>query len=235
VRFLVENPDDGGTLRRLGVVPDDRIVLIKGSGVDIGYYQPLPEPQGPVVIGCAARMLRIKGVEEVVAAFRILRAGGSNARLLLAGAPDTENPAAISEAELRAWAAEPRIEWLGHVTDIRQVWARAHIAVLASRGGEGIPMTLMEAGACARPLIATDVAGCREIVVQEETGLLAPPNDIAALADAMRRMVEDAGLRRRCGAAGRERVANGLDAGTVGRETVAVYRSLLAPEPGKIL
>ena len=228
VRFLVENPDDGTTLRRLGVVPDERIVLIKGSGVDVGHYQPLPEPPGPVVIGCAARMLRIKGVEEVVAAFRILRAGGSDARLLLAGAPDPENPAAIPEAELRAWAAEPGIEWVGHIADVRQVWARAHIAVLASRGGEGIPMTLMEAGACARPLIATDVPGCREIVAPEETGLLAPPGDIAALADAMGRMVEDAGLRSRCGAAARQRVANGLDAGTVGRETVAVYRSLLA-------
>jgi glycosyltransferase involved in cell wall biosynthesis len=233
VRFLVENPDDGATLRRLGIVPDRRIVLIKGSGVDVEHYCPLPEPPGPVVIGCAARMLRIKGVEEVVAAFRILRSSGSDARLLLAGEPDPENPAAISENELRAWAAEPGVEWLGHVTDVRQVWARAHIAVLASRGGEGIPMTLMEAAACARPLVATDVPGCREVVVPEKTGLLAPPNDPEALARVLRRLVDDAGLRRRCAAAARERVVGGLDAGTVGRETVAVYRSLLMSRPHK--
>jgi glycosyltransferase involved in cell wall biosynthesis len=231
VRFLVENPDDGMMLKRLNVVPVHRIVLIKGSGVDVDYYQPLPEPPGPVVIGCAARMLRIKGVEEVVAAFRILRAGGSDARLLLAGARDPENPAAISEAELTAWAAEPGIEWLGHVSDVRKVWARAHIAVLASRGGEGIPMTLMEAAACGRPLVATDVPGCREVVVPEETGLLAPPNDPAALAEVLRRMVEDTEFRRRCGLAARERVTHGLDAGTVGRETVAVYRALLMAKP----
>jgi glycosyltransferase involved in cell wall biosynthesis len=230
VRFLVENPDDGVMLKRLNVVPDHRIVLIKGSGVDVDYYQPLPEPPGPVVIGCAARMLRIKGVEEVVAAFHILRAGGSDARLLLAGAPDPENPVAISEAELSAWAAEPGVEWLGHLLDVRQVWARAHIAVLASRGGEGIPMTLMEAAACARPLVATDVPGCREVVVPGKTGLLAPPNDPTALAEALRRMVEDTEFRRRCGLAARERVTDGLDAGTVGRETVAVYRALLAAE-----
>jgi glycosyltransferase involved in cell wall biosynthesis len=235
VLFLVENPDDGVTLRRLNVVPDDKIVLIKGSGVDVGHYQPLAEPPGPVVIGCAARMLRIKGVEEVVAAFRILRAGGSDARLLLAGAPDPENPAAITEAELRAWGAEPGVEWLGHVTDIRSVWARAHIAVLASRGGEGIPMTLMEAAACARPLVATDVPGCREIVVPDETGLLAPPEDPAALAEMLGRMVANAELRRRCGAAARALVANGLDAITVGRATVALYRSLLSGEPNEIL
>jgi glycosyltransferase involved in cell wall biosynthesis len=150
---------------------------------------------------------------------------------LLAGARDPENPAAISEAELTAWAAEPGIEWLGHVSDVRKVWARAHIAVLASRGGEGIPMTLMEAAACGRPLVATDVPGCREVVVPEETGLLAPPNDPAALAEVLRRMVEDTEFRRRCGLAARERVTHGLDAGTVGRETVAVYRALLMAKP----
>jgi glycosyltransferase involved in cell wall biosynthesis len=227
VRFLVENPDDGMMLKQLGIVPDHRIVLIKGSGVDVEHYQPLPEPPGPVTIGCAARMLRIKGVEEVVAAFRTLRAGGSDARLLLAGEPDPENPAAITKGELTAWAGEPGIEWLGHVADVRQVWARAHIAVLASRGGEGIPMTLMEAAACARPLVATDVPGCREIVVPEKTGLLVPLKDPAALVQALRRMVEDAEFRRSCRLAARDRVTHGLDAGTVGRETVAVYRALL--------
>ena len=234
VRFLVENPDDGLTLKRLNIVPDRRIVLIKGSGVDIDRYQPLPEPAGPVVIGFAARMLRIKGVEEVVAAFRLLRDGGSSARLLLAGAPDAENPAAIPEAELRAWGAEPGIEWAGHIADIRDVWARAHIAVLPSRGGEGIPMTLMEAAACGRPLVATDVPGCREIVVPDQTGLLVAPRDPAALADALARMVADAEFRQRCGRAARARVEHGLDAGTVGRETVAVYRELLMTKSHKI-
>ena len=94
-------------------------------------------------------------------------------------------------------------------------------------------MTLMEAGACGRPLVATDVPGCREIVVPEETGLLAPPHNPSALAALLRRMVEDAELRRRCGDAARARVAHGLDAGTVGRETVAVYRSLLSAQPNE--
>jgi glycosyltransferase involved in cell wall biosynthesis len=151
--------------------------------------------------------------------------------LLLAGAPDTENHAAIPEAELRAWATEPGIEWVGHVADVRDVWKRAHIAVLASRGGEGIPMTLMEAAACGRPMVATDVPGCREIVAQNETGLLVTPGDTEALARALERMVRDADLRHRCGQAARERVAGGLDAGTVGRATVAVYRGLLSTKP----
>ncbi len=236
VRFLVENPDDATTLRNMRVVPEHRIVLIKGSGVDVGHYEILPEPtDDPVVIACATRMLRIKGVADVVAAFRILRSRGSSAQLLLAGASDPENPAAITEAELKAWGDEPGIHWLGHVTDIRQVWGRAHVAVLASLGGEGIPMTLMEAAACGRPLVATDVPGCREIVVANDTGLLVPPGDPERLANALERMVIDGEFRLRCGRAARKRVTDGLDAVTVGRETVAVYRELLMVKPNRTL
>ncbi len=228
VRFLVENPDDGALLRRLDVVPSDNILLIRGSGVDTEHYRPLPEPpEGSVTIACATRMLRIKGVAEVVEAFRLARTRTPGIRLLLAGAPDVENPAAIPLEDLRRWAAEPGIEWVGHVDDIRQVWARAHVAVLASHGGEGIPMTLMEAAACGRPLIATDVPGCREIVRTEETGILVNANDVTALAGAFERMATDDAFRRRCGQAARGWVERGLDARTVGRETVAVYRDLL--------
>jgi glycosyltransferase involved in cell wall biosynthesis len=215
-----------------GIASDAEIVLIRGSGVDIDYYRPLSEPAAPpVVIGCATRMLRIKGVADVVKAFRILRQRGLAATLLLAGAPDPENPAAIPEAEIAAWAAEPGIEWVGRVEDVRQIWARAHIAVLASLGGEGIPMSLMEAAACGRPLVATDVPGCREIVRPDETGLLAPAGNPAALADALARLVENAEMRRRLGRGARARVADGLDSGTVGQRTIAIYRELLAVGP----
>jgi glycosyltransferase involved in cell wall biosynthesis len=227
VRFLVENPDDRTTLERLGIGVDGRTILIRGSGVDLARYDTLPEPPEPVVIGCATRMLRIKGVAQVVEAFAQLRARGSTARLLLAGAPDTENPAAIPEAEIRSWTSLPGVEWVGHVENVRQIWTRAHIAALASQGGEGIPMSLMEAAACGRPLVATDVPGCREIVTNGETGFLVPLGDIAALADSIERLVKDADLRRRMGAAARARVAAGLDAATVGRETLAVYDVLL--------
>ncbi len=227
VRFLVENPEDAATLTRFGIVPQAKLTLIRGSGVDLSRYDILPEPEGPVVIGCATRMLRIKGVEDVVAAFRMLKRRGVDARLLLAGAPDAENPAAISRSELDGWAAEPGVTWLGHVEDVRDVWAKAHVAVLASRGGEGIPMTLMEAAACGRALIATDVPGCREVVISGETGILVPLGDIPALVDAFARMVQDAAFRRACGDRARKRVADGLDAGTVGQKTVAVYRALM--------
>jgi glycosyltransferase involved in cell wall biosynthesis len=228
IRFLVENPDDGALLRRLGIVLPDQVILIRGSGVDLARYDPLPEPPSPpIVIGCATRMLRIKGVAELVAAFRRLRLQGCAAVLLLAGASDPENPASIPPDQLRAWATEPGIEWLGQVEDITTLWRRAHIAALASQGGEGIPMSLMEAAACGRPLVATDVPGCREIVVEGETGLLVPPGDIDALAGALRRLIDDPDLRASCGLNARLRVADGLDAASVGRQTVDVYRALL--------
>ncbi len=227
VRFLVENPDDRLVLEQARIAPAERIVLILGSGVDLDRYQVLPTPAGPVVIACATRMLRIKGPADVVAAFRLLRGRGVFARLILAGASDPENHAAIPAAELERWAAEPGVTWLGHVQDIRSVWAQAHVAVLASLGGEGIPMSLMEAAACGRPLVATDVPGCREVVRDGETGLLVPPGDVARLADALERMARDAGLRTRCGAAARALVASRMDAGTVGRRTMAVYREAL--------
>lgn len=227
IRFLVENPDDAATLARSGL-GGGRTTLIRGSGVDLEVYRVLPEPPGPIVIGCATRMLQIKGVAEVVAAFRLLRAAGTDAQLLLAGAPDTENHASIPEAELRTWSTEPGIEWVGHVADIRDVWKRAHIGVLASRGGEGIPMSLMEAAACGRPLVATDVPGCREIVQDGRSGLSVAAGDVPGLAAALDRLIHDPDLRNRLGQGARERVADGLDAGSVGRETVRVYRSLLA-------
>jgi glycosyltransferase involved in cell wall biosynthesis len=233
VRFLVENPDDRAMLRRLNLVPQGRIVLINGSGVDLSHYKILPEPEGEaVIIGCATRMLGIKGVGDVVAAFRLLKARRSRVRLLLAGAPDPENPDSIPEATLHGWAAEPGVEWLGHVTDVRQVWTRAHIAVLASRGGEGIPMCLMEAAACGRALVATDVPGCREIVLPGETGLLVPVQDPMALAEALERMVDNDAFRQSCREGARRRVEGRMDSVTVGRETVALYRALLDGRAG---
>jgi glycosyltransferase involved in cell wall biosynthesis len=228
VRWLVENPDDGALLVARGVAPAKHIVLIRGSGVDLKRYKPLPEPEGPVVIACATRLLHMKGVGDLVAAFRLLRSRGSAARLLIAGTSDAENPSAILESEIRGWAAEPGIEWLGHVEDVREIWARAHIAALASRGGEGIPMTLLEAAACGRPLIATDVPGCREIAHPGINALLVPVGAIEALADAMERLARDAALRWQFGNASRMLVESDLSAERVGTRTVALYRELLA-------
>ena len=185
---LVQNPDDRDLLLRLGIAAE-RIVLIPGSGVDIDRLQPTPEPAGPITLGFVGRLLDDKGIRVLVAAHRQLRAKGLDLALLIAGTPDPANPASVPQAEVEAWGREPGITWLGHVDDIATVWARAHIAVLPSRR-EGLPKSLLEAAACGRPMIATDVPGCREVAIADETGLLVP-------------------ARRPAGARGRDRDAGG--------------------------
>ena len=161
---LVQNPDDREVLASLGVKPD-RIALIPGSGIDADRYRPIPEPEGQVTVAFVGRMLANKGVRTLIQAQRILRASNVPIDLLLAGTPDPANPTSISQIEVAGWGRESGVTWLGHVADIATVWRRAHIAVLPSRGGEGVPKSLLEAAAFGRPMIATDVPGCREIVM----------------------------------------------------------------------
>jgi glycosyltransferase involved in cell wall biosynthesis len=222
-RVVAQNPEDAAALAGLGVEPE-RIALIRGSGVDTAWFTPLPEPRaGTITIALVGRMLREKGVLDAVAAARRLRACGLPVELLLAGPTDPENAGSLSEAELRALAAEPGVEWLGPVEDVRTVWRRAAIAVLPSTYGEGLPKALLEAAACARPIVASDVPGCREIVRPGETGLLVPPRDIAALAAAIATLAADPGLRRRMGAAGRGLVEREFAEAIVARQTLALY------------
>lgn len=226
---LVQNADDLATLRAAGIGTPERTRLIRGSGVDVARFRPAPEPPGPPVAAMVARLVGLKGVTDLVEAARLLRARGAALRVALVGAPDPDNPTAVSESEIRAWVGEGAVEWWGRRNDIPRVWAEAHIAVQPSRGGEGIPKSLLEAGACARPLIATDVPGCREIVRDGVTGLLVPPRDPPALADALTRLAGDADLRRRLGAAARAMVeSEHTDAG-VAAATLDLYRRALGP------
>ena len=222
---LVQNGDDRAALISFGI-PKNRIALIQGSGVDIKRFVPLPEPKGPLTFGFVGRLLDDKGIRTVIAAHRLLRARGLEIRLLIAGTPDPANPASITEAEAVSWNNEPGIYWLGRVDDIAGLWERAHVAVLPSRR-EGLPLSLMEAAACGRPMIASDVPGCREIVIHEETGLLFPVDDATALAAAMYKLIGAPQLRSRYGAAARKLVVERFAADLIGSQIVKLYRELL--------
>jgi glycosyltransferase involved in cell wall biosynthesis len=236
-RVIVQNPEDRAALAAFGFDPA-RIALIRGSGVDTSHFAalpepplpepPLPEPPGPeIAVALVGRMLRGKGVLDAVAAVRRLCAQGVPVTLLLAGAPDPDSRDSLTEAELAALAHEPGIEWLGHVADVRAVWRRAAIAVLPSSYGEGVPKSLLEAASCARPIVASDMPGCREVVVSGETGLLVPPRDVAALANAIATLAGDATLRARLGAAGRAHAVGAFGEAAVAGQTVALLRSAL--------
>jgi glycosyltransferase involved in cell wall biosynthesis len=227
-RVIVQNREDGAALAGCGV-DRRRIALIRGSGIDVRHFRPLPEPSGDTVrVALVARMLRQKGVLAAAAAIRLLRARGLPVELLLAGPTDPDNPGSLSAETLLSLGAEPGVTWLGPVADIREVWRRAAIAVLPSTYGEGLPKALLEAAACARPIVATDMPGCREVVRPGETGILVPPDDEAELAEAIMTLATDAAQRRRLGRAGRALAEREFAEDIVAAGTLAVYRSLLA-------
>ncbi|HYZ43093.1 MAG TPA: glycosyltransferase family 4 protein [Stellaceae bacterium] len=226
-RVIVQNPEDRDALIGLGIAPK-RIGLIRGSGVDPGYFRPLPDPGWPpITVALVSRMLRAKGVLEAVAATRLLRGRGVPVELLLAGPTDPDNRDSLSTAELSLLAAEPGIEWLGSVADVRTVWRRAAIAVLPSIYGEGVPKALLEAAACARPIVAADVPGCREVVQSGLNGFLVAPRDVEALAAAIAALANDPRRRAAMGRAGRALIERDFSEDVVARETLAVYRAAL--------
>jgi glycosyltransferase involved in cell wall biosynthesis len=225
VMALVQSPEDRDVLTGIGVDPQ-RIALIPGSGVDADRFRPIPEPDGPVTVAFAGRMIADKGVGTLVEAHRMLVDSGIPCELLLAGTPDPADPSSIPQIVVAGWGGEPGITWLGHVDDIAAVWRRAHVAVLPARGGDGVPKSLLEAAAFGRPLIATDVPGCREIVIHEKTGLLVPVDDPGALAAAILRLLRSPPQRVRYGVAARRLVDDRFAADLVGQAVVALYRGL---------
>jgi len=223
---LVQNPDDFGAMAALGVA-HERIFLIPGSGVDTDQMRRLPEPPGPITMAYVGRLLDDKGLRSLIAAHELLNARGEDIRLLIAGDTDPANPASIPQQEIDRWRQRPGVELLGYVADISSVWARAHIAVLPSRR-EGLPKSLLEAAAYGRPIIATDVTGCREIARAGVNALLVPVDDAAALADAAQRLARDTALRANFAAAGRALVEKEFASARIGNETVKMYHAMLS-------
>ena len=225
---LLQNPDDRRMLIESKTILPERTALIRGSGVDIRRFRPSPESaDAPVMVTLVARMLRDKGILEFVEASKLLRQQGIQFRAVLVGTPDPDNPTSIPVSQLEAWQAEGLVEWWGQNNDIPGVWAQSHISVLPSSYGEGVPMSLIEAAACGRPIITTDMPGCREIVQHEKNGLLVPVKDSKALADAICRLIKNPDLRRQMGHEGRKLVEEEFAETIVVTQTLNLYKSML--------
>ncbi|HJE22606.1 MAG TPA: glycosyltransferase family 4 protein [Methylorubrum populi] len=227
-RFLFENPDDA---RALGLDPSDTAVtLVGGAGVDPESFSPRPLPPAPPLkVAIVARMLWSKGIDVAVEAVRRARAGGAAVELSLYGAPDPSNRRAIPEATLRDWSRDG-IAWHGPTRDVAGIFAAHHVGALPSRGGEGLPRTLLEAASCGRAILTSDVPGCRDLVRDGIEGLLVPPGDVAALAAALTRLAADPALVARMGEAARARILEGGYTEAAVAATVAgLYAELLAP------
>ena len=226
-RIIVQNRDDEAALIRMGAVkPNVRVV--PSSGVDCRRFRPRTEPP-PVsrprkrIVFCG-RLLWDKGLAELVEAAGILR--GSGLEFIAAGAPDPGNPAAVPIETIRDWESQGLVQFPGHIEDMPGLFAKADIFVLPSYR-EGLPRSLIEAGACGLPLIATDVPGCRDVITNGLDGILVPPRDASALADAIWQLVSDADLASRFGVAARERVLRSFDDNILIKHTLDVYNELM--------
>lgn len=229
-RVVFQNASDRESLRKLDALRDEQVVMIRGSGVDLSAYSVVAEPPPPVVALMVARLLRDKGVLEFVEAARMLQRQGTGVRMLLAGGIDPGNPASVSQADVDAWQQEGIIEALGERRDIAALYAAAHIAVLPSYR-EGLPRSLIEAAACGRAVVTTDVPGCRDAIEPDQTGLLVPSKDAQALAQAIGRLANDTALRQQMGRAGRALAEREFDIEDVCRQHLDIYRSLLKSPP----
>lgn len=223
---IFQNEDDRDLFVQRKLVPRQQTVLIRGSGVDTRLFSPTPEPDGIPVVALCARMLRDKGVDEFVQAATLLKAQGVQARFELVGGLDPGNRTAISETQMRQWVEEGSVEWLGHRPDMPAVLRDAHIICLPSYR-EGLPKALLEAAASGRPIVTTDVPGCREVVINGSNGLLVPVRNVPVLATALRRLIEDPVLRATFGQAGRRRVEQYFALEQVVAQTMTVYERLL--------
>jgi glycosyltransferase involved in cell wall biosynthesis len=224
---IVQNEEDRRYFAALRPEAAPRIVVIPGSGVDTVRFSPIPEPHAPPTVAAyAGRMIAIKGVADLVAAQQILRQRGLDLRLVLAGDVDAENPSSFRRDDLEAWNRLPGVSWRGRIDDISALWREAHIAVQASLGGEGLPKSLLEAASMARPIVATDVPGNRDIARDGVNAILVPPGDAHALATALATLAGDAERRRLYGAAGRKLVESLFSERHIEAATEAFYRGL---------
>jgi glycosyltransferase involved in cell wall biosynthesis len=229
VWLLAENPDDISFVRGRGIGRRGRSTILPGAGVNPEWFAAQEPPDNAVTrVAYVGRLIRSKGVETLVAAHRLLRERGLPLDLALYGAPDTQNPDAVTRETLEAWTRQPGLTWHGHVNDVREVWRQSDIAAFPTLGGEGVPRSLLEAAACARPLVASNVSGCRHFVRENVEGLLVPPGDAEQLAAALEHLTRDRGLRRRQGEAARRRLVEGYTDKAVSDALRGAYRAMFA-------
>ena len=224
---IFENPLDKADFLSQGLANEARAWLIEGPGIDVNYFSPVPEPAGPITIGFLAGLQWDNGVGTFVEAARTLRKD-MEARFVLVGVRDSGNPAAVSRALLDQWLEEGVVEWWGAPTmEKKSLYGRCHVIAFPTSCDDAVPTVLLEAAASGRPVVASSVPGCQNVVLQGETGLLVPPGDARELAAALARLIQDREMRRRMGETGRRMAVDRFAESKINSATFQVYRDLL--------
>jgi glycosyltransferase involved in cell wall biosynthesis len=224
--LILQNNDDLNYFLEKKIIDKDFVSLIRGSGVDINKFLPTQTMNDSVIVMMASRMLWDKGVGEFFDAASILKKYDLNVTFILVGGPDYKNPSTITEDQLLEWSSTGIIEWWGEQIQMHKVLTIADIVCLPSYR-EGLPKVLLEAASCAKPIIASDVPGCREIVHDQKNGFLIPPADSFSLAEAIKKLVINEEKRLIMGKKSLEIVTESFSESIVVDKTHNLYKKLL--------
>ncbi|TPH17046.1 glycosyltransferase family 4 protein [Litorilituus lipolyticus] len=222
---IFQNTSDRDILKKLGVINSEQEVFIRGSGVNLDLYPVTNEPEGTPVVMLVARLLIDKGVNEFISASKIMKSNVSNIRMVLVGDTDLENPKSIAPKELDKWVSSGIVEHWGYSYDVAQTMSKANIVVLPSYR-EGLPKSLIEAAACGRAVITTDVPGCRDAIEVNKTGLLVPVKKDKPLADAILQLINDDELRKQFAINGRALAEQAFDINDVIKKHLDIYNQI---------
>ncbi len=219
---IFQNPEDQAFFLERKITNPDSSTLIRSSGVDMNRFRFTPEGQGPLNVVLPARFIVEKGVGYFVDAAKILHKRDTPVQFVLVGKSEPDQPNAISSEQMDHWVKSGLIDSWGWQENMEDIYPKASIVCLPTFYSEGVPKVLIEAAACGRPLIATDVPGCREIIKDGYNGILIPPKNIEALANAIKLLASDASLRKKMGRNSRKLAADYFSA----KEIVQAYLSL---------
>jgi glycosyltransferase involved in cell wall biosynthesis len=233
VRVFFQNSDDLSLFTALNVVPPDRVELLPGSGVDLEHYSPRrpTDVSDRVRFLFSARLLREKGIDEYVCAARAVRKIRPDAEFRILGFADTQNPSAITMATVKRWTDEGVVTYLGDTRDVRPFIADADCVVLPSYYREGVPRTLLEAASMGKPVITTDMPGCRRVLEDGVTGFLVKPRNVADLVSKLTDIIRmPKHLREQMGERGRIKMIEEFDERKIVRRYLDEVQAILAPD-----
>jgi glycosyltransferase involved in cell wall biosynthesis len=225
---IFQNTSDESILTDVAKLKANSKVLIKGSGADLSVYNYLPENStDSIKVVMACRLLKEKGVYEYVASAKLVKEQYPRTEFLLVGTPDVENPNTVKQVEIDGWVKNSLIKYLGHRNDIPKVFSGSNIVCLPSFYGEGVPKVLIEAAACGRAIVTTDNPGCKDAIIDGETGILVPIRDAQALSQAIITLIKDTKLRNNMGKKARVFAEKEFDVKAVVAKHLDIYKNLL--------
>ena len=226
-QVIFENPDDRKLFLDMGLLNEENSHVVLGTGIDTERFVPEPPTNSIPLTILPARMIWDKGIKEFVDAAQMIRDEGVNARFALIGSNDTGNPTCIPFDQLTKWQKEGNVEWWGWQDDVPTFISMSHIVCLPSYR-EGLPKILIEAASCGRPIVTTDVPGCREVVKDGCNGYLVQEKNAEALKEALLKLINDPEKRLEMGKASREIAIEKFSNEIVNNGIYAVYQKALS-------